>query len=539
MKNLFTLLTCSFLALTLNGQSYLKKIVIKNTSTSILGELVEVPEDRTVLFGKSTPDEGFLLVTSYEAPNIGHAQSLALQKHNAEGEVEWARAYPGLFVLSHEPQPRAAIQMTPDGGLIGVFDDDDLDAVQVVRFNAFGDILWAKRIVESDAYYTNSYGITMLKNGDVLHIGGIGQSGQFTILRLDGTTGEKLADYGIKVSASQYLIKSFEATADGGVIMLGQTGSTPLSSQSIIALKLNSQMELDWVSRMVEEQGILATAIYEMEDTYKVVGQNDDLISIFTLNNMDGRVIRARAFLPETGGTNHEPFLPISRDGKRLFFAGTGFEDYNQRFVPIVGAFDLVTDQFEWIGQDLSAQGNLPVSEGYMKMQKNGVFAVRGNGAIYLQQYSLENGSPWGCSGTTYQASQWNTYEGEVLNTFWPVQFTPPASYQVANSTINQVLYTCTEEMQCQERPPLELAEQITIAPNPTLDFVRIALPGYHDLELQLTLFDVAGRLLNHQKRWIDGVIDYDLSALPAGTYYLQFQAGNEVFGKKVVKVSP
>lgn len=83
--------------------------------------------------------------------------------------------------------------------------------------------------------------------------------------------------------------------------------------------------------------------------------------------------------------------------------------------------------------------------------------------------------------------------------------------------------------------------EALKVYPNPTSDFIRLAIDDLAgEGDLRLTLYDIYGRpVLDQRISEVDqhsSEITLDLSALPAGSYYLSAEQGMHHFMQKIIK---
>ena len=72
----------------------------------------------------------------------------------------------------------------------------------------------------------------------------------------------------------------------------------------------------------------------------------------------------------------------------------------------------------------------------------------------------------------------------------------------------------------------------IQLFPNPTTGLVQIGAPA--DSAWKVSVRDAMGRMIFQPHEWVDGAID--LSALPAGVYFVEFNDGGQTIGRRIVR---
>jgi hypothetical protein len=563
MKKVCTLLMICTLAWSLHAQQYLKKISVNASSTVVFGEEVPLSSNQTLHFALPDAQGGLLLASSYEDADNGngHQFSLLLQRVSDKDEVEWTKAYPGLAVLTHEPRPNVAMQPTADGGLVGVFGAGFWfsSSYNVVRFDANGEIMWSKEIQrnqpEHGSAYLMAYGVVEMANGDIMFVGGLGYEGFLLTARLDGTTGAWISSKRIRtVVGSQ--INDVKATRDGGLLLVGALENNGHSNRDLLLIKTDDQDELDWVRRIDEIEDIIGIAAYEFDDTFIVFGRVSGAVAAFSINTDDASYNWARAYFLDTGFGEHDVILPISRDGDMVYLSGSSFDNFEVRPVAVLMQFNMRTGMVDWAMRHADSDGFSTATEQYARVQEDQLMTIRGRNAIFMQQFTIEENLTTNCTGTTFESLDIDLIDGAITMPGWPVTVQNDNWGTLANLSVAHESFTAVVEVLCEqeevaeeeeeeeeepqeeeELSPLQVATDIIIAPNPTPDGVRIALPGYQETAIILNLFDAAGRFIKKETRMVDGILDYDLSTLPSGTYFLQFRTETDVFAKRIVKI--
>lgn len=113
-------------------------------------------------------------------------------------------------------------------------------------------------------------------------------------------------------------------------------------------------------------------------------------------------------------------------------------------------------------------------------------------------------------------------------------------AYQVCLTVSNQ-FSTCTScdtlYLGVSSLDDIEDERHITLFPNPVLDITRIAFHDYLPVEPSITLYDLSGYKIKHQK--LDGTLSsIDLSAFPSGIYVYEIHdRGHFLKSGKVVKI--
>ena len=77
------------------------------------------------------------------------------------------------------------------------------------------------------------------------------------------------------------------------------------------------------------------------------------------------------------------------------------------------------------------------------------------------------------------------------------------------------------------------------VYPNPATTVVQVMLQAIANSPVQITLYDVTGRLLQQQHTTATGIaqkLQLNIAGLPAGVYQLKVQSGNDEEAVKVVK---
>ena len=84
----------------------------------------------------------------------------------------------------------------------------------------------------------------------------------------------------------------------------------------------------------------------------------------------------------------------------------------------------------------------------------------------------------------------------------------------------------------------LELAESITLFPNPTNGKVSVNLPD-SSYESAIFLNDLTGKRieLSNYRFYENKVLELNLEDLPPGIYFLSFSNGDTFFSKKIIKI--
>ncbi|MEN0003645.1 MAG: T9SS type A sorting domain-containing protein [Bacteroidota bacterium] len=561
MKRVFTLAFLIALTTGVYAQAFLKNINVQTTETEILGQEVQLNGYLSVLFTNPTDDGGFMIFSSYE-PSGSHARNLSIQKVNDKGEPEWTKSYPDLFVLTHEPRPDVAIQPTEDGGYVGVFGEGFFNDFTLVRFDDQGEIVWAKATsTQQNGHfsYTQAFGITELVNGDVLYLTGQVYNGFMVMVRLDGMTGEKIAEKRVGIN-SIIGITDLVPTQDGGALVLAQMEAGNHTDFDVIVMKWGADNSVEWARRFNEVENIFPVAAYEREDGFVFFARMNNALLTYNLDPATGQQKQAKAYLLEVGTRPHDPFLPLNRHGDKVFFSGIGFDPLSAENTSLFWQFDMKTLSFDWMLRNASGQGNAYFqNERFAQYQDGELLAIRGEGSVFVQKYAIHEGIPTACEGNTYERVDMRVIEGSSLSIPRGASVTNTTWINLVNAYISHDSFEAVAQMICEEeaaveeeqeeeeevvveeeeKEPLELMLDVTIAPNPTAGQVRIAMPGYEDMQLELNLFDASGKWISKKVQLIDGLIDYDFSALPAGAYYLRFQTDSDVFTKRVVKINP
>ena len=78
-------------------------------------------------------------------------------------------------------------------------------------------------------------------------------------------------------------------------------------------------------------------------------------------------------------------------------------------------------------------------------------------------------------------------------------------------------------------------ASGLLIVPNPTSGKLSVIFPQQVNTEVQLTVYDMTGRLVNQQIASAPKRVDFDLSALPGGMYKMSIVVNNELIVRKIV----
>lgn len=98
---------------------------------------------------KETSDNGYIIVSNTQSPNINDLKKIWLIKTNSLGDTLWTR----LFSISNCDILGWSIELTVDNGYIiaGAIKDstDEID-VYIFKTNSVGDLLWSKRYIGSE-----------------------------------------------------------------------------------------------------------------------------------------------------------------------------------------------------------------------------------------------------------------------------------------------------------------------------------------------------------------------------------------------------
>jgi hypothetical protein len=78
---------------------------------------------------------------------------------------------------------------------------------------------------------------------------------------------------------------------------------------------------------------------------------------------------------------------------------------------------------------------------------------------------------------------------------------------------------------------------QFNMQPNPTLDRSRITLQLNQADDVQVSVLDVSGRLIQNRKlgKLAAGEHQFQTESLPAGTYLVRIQAGVHIQTKRLI----
>lgn len=82
------------------------------------------------------------------------------------------------------------------------------------------------------------------------------------------------------------------------------------------------------------------------------------------------------------------------------------------------------------------------------------------------------------------------------------------------------------------------LKAEVSLAPNPASDYLRVQIETAEQIEFTLLLNDMQGRLMDRKTidKTAQGNIQFDLRTLPSGVYTLTVSSGNGYLTKKIVK---
>ena len=219
-------------------------------------------------------DGGYIVAGDTESFGAGSGDIWIL-KLDSSGDIEWQRAYGGGL-----GEWGCYLQLTNDGGYIGAGNTGSFGAgagdIWILKLNSFGDIEWQRAY--GGIYYDWASDIKLTSDGGYIVSGGtreFGRYGNFLILKLDSSGDiEWQRAYGGGFMDYPW---SIQQTADGGYIVAGYTESFDQQNRWLDAsvIKLSSSGDIEWEETYGGDVDELAWSIQQTSDGgYIVAGES-------------------------------------------------------------------------------------------------------------------------------------------------------------------------------------------------------------------------------------------------------------------------
>jgi hypothetical protein len=98
-------------------------------------------------------------------------------------------------------------------------------------------------------------------------------------------------------------------------------------------------------------------------------------------------------------------------------------------------------------------------------------------------------------------------------------------------------LYTCLTEVKGDDTPVEETKSlQIKAYPNPTNDVVKFIFGSPKVQQVQYTIFDAAGRVLQRASATVSGYVILDLACFKPGAYFIRMKADGQTYSKTIIR---
>lgn len=549
-----TLLLLSFLCYfgSVQGQqASVQFLNFDDATITVFGEAVEILPQQTLVDGFSAADGDIFLSGTYLLTNNSGftVQASVIMKVSPEGERRWAKSFPDWGIQEHASGQTVATP-TSDGGIVVSFLDLYTSNFFLVKFDSEGIVDWSLKISENSHWpLFTPLNLVETSTGHIVLLGGNAYTGVASY-RLDMATGAVINQGSLDVSQN-FLVNDMEATSDGGYILAGglERSGGGHNNQDLTIAKFDAEDEVEWLHVYRDELPTSGTAIYEMEDAYVVVGRGYFLFFSASLNKTDGMVNWARTYNFQSMNTTNTALNAINRKGDELFVSGTFTQNLNFVQHTFLGSLDLRSGDWNWQMGRRGEQGLHPQTVRYAFLTEDGVRTFHSESNIVVIDMLMDAEQPvGGCEWSYDMELPYTLVDGTLPRGGWPhTSASFPGVYIQENTSFNMENHLLAMNTYCEDQPfgkseeeeevdPFLLLTDITIAPNPTLGYIRIALPGFEDEAIQVNIYDMAGRLLDQLQDSGSAYLEYDISDYAVGTYIFQVQAGSETAIKKVVK---
>jgi hypothetical protein len=472
----------------------------------------------------------------------------AICKVSPDGEQRWAKYFPDWNVLEHSGVNNVVADATNDGGLAAVFYNQTNGTFTIAKINSSGNISWSKRFTGIDWFSFQPAGLAVNADGDILVLGGAPHYGNTGVLRFDGETGERIGMGTISMSRS-FTTNEIEPTDDGGYLVVGSLErSGGHFAEDLSIAKFNESDELEWFYKYQDDLSTVGLGIYEMDDSYVIVGDGYFPVFYIRINKDDGLPQKVRTYQFDQEGTTNGFFRPTNKVGNTLYFSGTYTNPRDFSTETFLGSLDLEEGDWNWAMARDNERFIHPQTVRFVyPSSNNSLVAFHSEQDIIMHRMEMEEDQPHGGCDWAYNIEMtYNIIDGTIPRGGWPVGSANFSNIGTVNTStagidfICDIQDICADEEEEEQEPtidPFNLLEEVVVAPNPTAGEIRISLPGKDGETILANLYDMSGRLLNTFSQQIDGYWTLDLSYLMRGTYIMQIKVGDEQFTKKIVKI--
>jgi uncharacterized repeat protein (TIGR03803 family) len=167
------------------------------------------------------------------------------------------------------------------------------------------------------------------------------------------------------------------------------------------------------------------------------------------------------------------------------------------------------------------------------QMTQKVIFPANGKNGSWPQANLMKS-----TAGTLWGMTKEGGEEGYgVIYAFDPVKGTLANHYAFDGKHGKTPLYTCLVETKGDDTPVEETKSlQIKAYPNPTTDVVKFIFDSPKTQQVQYTIFDAAGRMLQQASARVSGYVILNLAGFQPGAYFIRLTAGGQTYSKTIIR---
>ncbi len=434
-----------------------------STSADQAGQIAIDANDNVFTSGKYWEEADFQDIST--SPNQGSLSALFLAKYNSLGEILWVKNIEG----------------------------DGVKEVEDVKIDASGNV-YLTGYFETSLYVEDT--VLIPSSSPSVFVIKLSNNGDLIWARNTGTTGQvKAAGLGVDDFGNVYVGGNFR-----GVIDFAETNIATLTDDfDAFLLKYNANGDEEWLRQAggVFDANMTAVAVAPDGATYltghyngildfdgfelMTLGLNDNIF--LAKYNTGGSVLWAKSF----GATNLDKAETISENGGKI----------------VIGGYF----QTETVFENMTLSTDDAFFNGYLAYfdsngQLNDLEGLGGSGYEFVQDVSLTTDGGLAVVGH---------FEQNI--NFGNISLVPNGFYDIFLAKRSPLPNTTFD---------FSLSHSLLLSPSPTANFLQISSFPSEVNNLELSIYDLAGRLFVRRNVEVrQGLVKMDVTALPSGIYFI------------------